>query len=143
MTTSLHPGQTIRIPQSWSISVCGSRSGNRVAQMQQPSRLLNPSIKQQSYVHHMFITYPNRLLPNTSCPLLPPTPLYPLQLYPLGQAVAQVQLGDNSLLNASGENAFLLWRSVYLVKQVSTRTRLLVLFDFVKSKLFGRDLTSL
>ena len=61
----------------------------------------------------------------------------------VGQAVAQVQLGDNSLLNASGEQAFLLWRSVYLVKQVSTRTRLLVLFDFVKSKMFGRDLTSL
>ena len=60
-----------------------------------------------------------------------------------GQAVAQVQLGENSLLNASGENAFLLWRSVYVVKQVSTRTRLLVLFDYLKSKLFGRDLTSL
>ena len=60
-----------------------------------------------------------------------------------GQAVAQVQFGENSLLNASGENAFLLWRSVYVVKQVSTRTRLLVLFDYLKSKLFGRDLTSL
>mmetsp|Transcript_9111 Transcript_9111/g.13589 ORF Transcript_9111/g.13589 Transcript_9111/m.13589 type:complete len:125 (+) Transcript_9111:841-1215(+) len=51
------------------------------------------------------------------------------------EAVAQVQLGT------AGGNAFLLWRSVYLVKQVSTRTRLLVLLDFIKSKVLGRDLT--
>lgn len=59
------------------------------------------------------------------------------------QAVAQVQLGESTLALASGEAAFLLWRSVYLVKQVSTRTRLLVLFDFFKTKIFGKDLTGL
>ena len=34
-------------------------------------------------------------------------------------------------------------RSVYIVKQVSVRTRLLVIFDFFKNSLFGRDMTSL
>ena len=59
------------------------------------------------------------------------------------EAVAQVQLGNATLLDAVGGRAFLLWRSVYVVKQVSLRTRLLVLFDFAKTKLFGRDLTAL
>lgn len=52
-------------------------------------------------------------------------------------------MGESDFLRAAGGNAFLLWRSVYLVKQVSTRTRFLVLADYIKSKLFGRDLTSL
>lgn len=34
------------------------------------------------------------------------------------QAVAQVQLGEAEFIKSSGEQAFLLWRSVYLVKQV-------------------------
>eukprot|EP01041_Mallomonas_annulata_P002647 gene2647-5197_t len=59
------------------------------------------------------------------------------------EAVAEVKLGNQELFKAVGEKAFLLWRSVYLVKQVSTRTRVLVLFDFIKTKVFGRDLTSL
>jgi hypothetical protein len=32
---------------------------------------------------------------------------------------------------------------VYVVKQVSLRTRVLVVFDFIKTKVFGRDLTIL
>ena len=60
------------------------------------------------------------------------------------KAVAQMQLGDlSSILFASGNEAFLLWRSVYLVKQVSARTRFLVLFDFIKTKIFGRDFSGL
>ena len=55
------------------------------------------------------------------------------------EAVAQVELGLD--VRASGSPAFILWRSVYLVKQVSTRTRFLVLFDFFKTFLFGRDLS--
>eukprot|EP00403_Amphidinium_massartii_P014138 CAMPEP_0178419194 /NCGR_PEP_ID=MMETSP0689_2-20121128/25483_1 /TAXON_ID=160604 /ORGANISM="Amphidinium massartii, Strain CS-259" /LENGTH=569 /DNA_ID=CAMNT_0020040621 /DNA_START=77 /DNA_END=1783 /DNA_ORIENTATION=+ len=46
------------------------------------------------------------------------------------QAVAQVQLGDVDLSQAAGRAAFLLWRSVYVVKQVSFRNRVLVLFDW-------------
>lgn len=60
-----------------------------------------------------------------------------------GEAVAQVQLGNLNMFDAAGQNAFLLWRSVYIVKQVSVRTRMLVIFDFLKTKLFGRDFTTL
>ena len=59
------------------------------------------------------------------------------------QAVAQINVGNTEFLKTGGEAANFIWRSVYLVKQVSTRTRLLVLFDFLKSALFGRDTTSL
>ena len=43
----------------------------------------------------------------------------------------------------AGSAAFLLWRSVYIVKQVATRNRVLVTFDWVKTALFGRDITRL
>jgi NADH dehydrogenase FAD-containing subunit len=59
------------------------------------------------------------------------------------EAVAQIQLGDATIVDTAGTKAFLLWRSVYIVKQVSVRTRLLVIFDYIKTKLFGRDLTTL
>lgn len=58
-----------------------------------------------------------------------------------GEALSQVQLGNLKLFNSAGSEGFLLWRSVYIVKQVSTKTRLLVLFDWFKTKLFGRDVT--
>jgi len=58
-----------------------------------------------------------------------------------GEALSQVQLGDNQLFNQAGSTGFLLWRSVYIVKQVSTKTRLLVLFDWFKTRIFGRDVT--
>lgn len=58
-----------------------------------------------------------------------------------GEALSQVTLGDQKIFNAAGSQAFLLWRSVYIVKQVSTKTRILVLFDWFKTKLFGRDVT--
>eukprot|EP00930_Biecheleria_cincta_P068101 TRINITY_DN5521_c0_g1_i1.p1 TRINITY_DN5521_c0_g1~~TRINITY_DN5521_c0_g1_i1.p1 ORF type:complete len:619 (-),score=69.26 TRINITY_DN5521_c0_g1_i1:108-1913(-) len=65
------------------------------------------------------------------------------QLAYLGQenAVAELGLGSTTVSQAKGLAAFLLWRSVYLVKQVSFRNRVLVLFDWMKSRLFGRDLT--
>lgn len=58
-----------------------------------------------------------------------------------GQALSQVQLGDTKIFNQAGSVGFLLWRSVYIVKQVSTKTRILVLFDWFKTKIFGRDVT--
>jgi len=58
-----------------------------------------------------------------------------------GEAISQLQLGDVTLSAQAGSTAFLLWRSVYLVKQVALRNRLLVTFDWVKSAVFGRDLT--
>lgn len=58
-----------------------------------------------------------------------------------GEALSQVQLGNKKLFNQAGSVGFLLWKSVYVVKQVSTKTRLLVLFDWFKTKIFGRDVT--
>ena len=40
-----------------------------------------------------------------------------------------------------GGIAFLLWRSVYITKQVSFRNRVLILFDWLKTRVFGRDLS--
>ena len=59
-----------------------------------------------------------------------------------GEALSQVQVGEKRLLSEAGSTGFLLWRSVYVVKQVSPRTRFLVLFDWIKTKIFGRDVTS-
>ncbi len=59
-------------------------------------------------------------------------------------ALAQVKAGSNVKLgdySAGGGN--LLWRSVYIVKQVSTRNRVLVLLDWMKSQVFGRDISRL
>mmetsp|Transcript_24638 Transcript_24638/g.68568 ORF Transcript_24638/g.68568 Transcript_24638/m.68568 type:complete len:102 (-) Transcript_24638:325-630(-) len=44
-------------------------------------------------------------------------------------------------LGLYGGFAFLLWRSVYITKQVSFRNRVLILFDWMKTKVFGRDLS--
>jgi len=60
-----------------------------------------------------------------------------------GEALTQVQMGDVPIFSYAGSVAFVLWRSVYLVKQVATRNRVLVAFDWIKSALFGRDLTRL
>jgi NADH dehydrogenase FAD-containing subunit len=58
-----------------------------------------------------------------------------------GEALTQVQFGDVPVFSYFGSIAFVLWRSVYLVKQVATRNRILVTFDWLKSALFERDLT--
>ena len=42
---------------------------------------------------------------------------------------------------AAGRAAFGLWRSVYISKQVSPRNRLLVIGDWVRTRVFGRDIT--
>uniref|UniRef100_A0A7S1TJV9 FAD/NAD(P)-binding domain-containing protein n=1 Tax=Erythrolobus australicus TaxID=1077150 RepID=A0A7S1TJV9_9RHOD len=57
------------------------------------------------------------------------------------KAVADVDAGDFQVGNVSGRLAFFLWRSVYLTKQVSTRNRILVLQDWIKTRLFGRDIS--
>mmetsp|Transcript_17288 Transcript_17288/g.31930 ORF Transcript_17288/g.31930 Transcript_17288/m.31930 type:complete len:735 (-) Transcript_17288:75-2279(-) len=58
-----------------------------------------------------------------------------------GESLAQVQVGDVPVFSYWGSVAFVLWRSVYLVKQVATRNRVLVTFDWLKSAVFGRDMT--
>jgi len=44
-------------------------------------------------------------------------------------------------LGLHGYATWLLWRSVYVTKQVSLRCRVLVLFDFFKTWVFGRDIS--
>ena len=58
-----------------------------------------------------------------------------------GEALTQVQVGEVPVVSKAGSIGFFLWRSVYLVKQVATRNRVLVTFDWIKSAIFGRDIT--
>lgn len=60
-----------------------------------------------------------------------------------GEALSQIQIGDFPVLSYAGSISFALWRSVYLVKQVATRNRVLVTLDWFKSAIFGRDITRL
>lgn len=55
------------------------------------------------------------------------------------RAVVQVETSPSNNLALGGRIAFFLWRSVYAVKQVDVRNRILVLFDWFKTKTFGRD----
>eukprot|EP00188_Purpureofilum_apyrenoidigerum_P000878 Plantae.Rhodophyta-Purpureofilum_apyrenoidigerum.ctg14397.p1 GENE.Plantae.Rhodophyta-Purpureofilum_apyrenoidigerum.ctg14397~~Plantae.Rhodophyta-Purpureofilum_apyrenoidigerum.ctg14397.p1 ORF type:complete len:609 (+),score=118.15 Plantae.Rhodophyta-Purpureofilum_apyrenoidigerum.ctg14397:142-1968(+) len=41
----------------------------------------------------------------------------------------------------SGRGAFYLWRSFYLTEMVTLRTKILLAFDWLRSKLFGRDIS--
>lgn len=50
-------------------------------------------------------------------------------------------LADLPQVRWSGRGAWLFWRSVYLTKLVSTANKIKVLFDWVKARLFGRDLS--
>lgn len=58
------------------------------------------------------------------------------------QALAQISVDDKTILG-SGPIGFLLWRGIYWSKQVSWRNRVLVGLDWVKGRLFGRDIGSL
>jgi NADH dehydrogenase FAD-containing subunit len=60
-----------------------------------------------------------------------------------GSALAQLQLtpSEQARVKGTGKIGFGLWRSVYLSKQVSWRNRTLVLVDWAKTKVFGRDIT--
>jgi NADH:quinone reductase (non-electrogenic) len=50
-------------------------------------------------------------------------------------------LADLPNVQWSGRGAWLFWRSVYLTKLVSPANKVKVLFDWVKAKVFGRDLS--
>ena len=51
--------------------------------------------------------------------------------------------GEVPIFNVAGRFAYTLWQSVYLGKQASARNRALIIFDWFKSELFGRDITRL
>lgn len=50
-------------------------------------------------------------------------------------------LADLPQVKWSGRGAWLFWRSVYLTKLVSLTNKAKVLFDWIKARLFGRDLS--
>lgn len=50
-------------------------------------------------------------------------------------------LADLPKVKWSGRGAWLFWRSVYLTKLVSLANKAKVLFDWIKARLFGRDLS--
>jgi NADH:ubiquinone reductase (non-electrogenic) len=50
-------------------------------------------------------------------------------------------LADLPQVKWSGRAAWLFWRSVYLTKLVSPANKIKVLFDWIKARLFGRDLS--
>lgn len=59
-------------------------------------------------------------------------------------ALAQLSTVPNAPpIKGTGKVGNALWRSVYLSKQVSMRNRLLVLNDWIKRQIFGRDITRL
>jgi NADH dehydrogenase FAD-containing subunit len=61
-----------------------------------------------------------------------------------GSALAQVSVApDVESIKGKGQLGNAVWRSVYLTKQVSWRNRVLVLNDWFKRQLFGRDITQL
>ncbi|CAM9362539.1 unnamed protein product, partial [Phaeothamnion confervicola] len=55
-------------------------------------------------------------------------------------ALAQLQV-DQQRVKGTGAAGFLLWRSIYLSKQVSWRNRAMVAVDWMKTRIFGRDIT--
>ncbi|KAG2424789.1 hypothetical protein HXX76_014213 [Chlamydomonas incerta] len=57
------------------------------------------------------------------------------------RALTQVEAFDVINLKLAGTLAFLLWKSVYITKQVSFRNRVLILFDWMKTRVFGRDIS--
>jgi NADH dehydrogenase FAD-containing subunit len=61
-----------------------------------------------------------------------------------GSALAQVPFSPNAPpIKGTGQIGNALWRSVYLSKQVSWRNRFMVVNDWTKRQLFGRDVTRL
>ncbi|GIL60516.1 hypothetical protein Vafri_15069 [Volvox africanus] len=57
------------------------------------------------------------------------------------KALTQVEAFDIIHLRITGTLAFALWKSVYITKQVSLRNRILILFDWMKARVFGRDIS--
>jgi NADH dehydrogenase FAD-containing subunit len=56
----------------------------------------------------------------------------------VGSRRALADLGDKQY---SGLGTWVLWRSAYLTKLVSTKNKILVLFDWLKKVFFGRDIS--
>lgn len=57
------------------------------------------------------------------------------------QAIVQVEAVESAKVAIGGLFGWLLWLSAYATKQVNTRSRILVLFDVAKARIWGRDLS--
>lgn len=55
------------------------------------------------------------------------------------KAIAHIGTTDDSGVSLDGTKGFMLWRRAYLIMCVSMRTRMFVMFDWIKVRLFGRD----
>lgn len=61
-----------------------------------------------------------------------------------GSALAQVPTAPNAApIKGTGKIGNALWKSVYISKQVSWRNRFMVVNDWVRRQIFGRDITRL
>jgi NADH dehydrogenase FAD-containing subunit len=61
-----------------------------------------------------------------------------------GSALAQVPTAPNAEpIKGTGKIGNALWKSVYISKQVSWRNRFMVVNDWVRRQIFGRDITRL
>eukprot|EP01038_Epipyxis_sp_PR26KG_P004189 gene4189-5960_t len=58
------------------------------------------------------------------------------------EALAEINVNKN-IINGKGAVGFLLWRGIYWFKQVSWKNRFLVGLDWVKARVFGREIGSL
>jgi len=71
-------------------------------------------------------------------------PIHPFRYKDLGMLAyvgSNRALADLAAMKAHGYYAYLFWRSAYLTRLVSMKNKVLVLFDWVKAKLFGRDIS--
>lgn len=65
----------------------------------------------------------------------------PPQAYVGGDKAATQLNAFDTEAKVFGYGAYFIWRSVYITKQVSFRNRVLILFDWIKAKVFGRDVS--
>ncbi len=68
-------------------------------------------------------------------------PFFYLHMGMLAYVGGNKALADTPGPKLTGFVAWLMWRSVYLTKLVSLRNKILVLFDWCKTKWFGRDIS--
>jgi NADH:quinone reductase (non-electrogenic) len=71
-------------------------------------------------------------------------PVAPFRFHSSGMLAyigADQALADTPHVKWSGRGAWLFWRSVYLTKLVGFPNKVKVLFDWIKARLFGRDLS--
>ena len=71
-------------------------------------------------------------------------PLHPFQYNHHGMLAYigdDAAIADLALLKAKGRTTYLFWRSAYLTRLVSWKNKFLVVFDWLKGFLFGRDIS--